>query len=91
MKIGARIHAVTGVATIVVLSSCAGPEASPPVITFEPYEFEADDGTIVENGGHNVYMQEPVISEIVLAFMRGEEVPERVTLSVPRFVVAPGG
>ena len=39
----------------------------------------------VENGGHNVYMQDPVISEIVIDYMRGEDVPATVTLAPPQF------
>ncbi|MEE8117794.1 MAG: alpha/beta hydrolase [Gemmatimonadales bacterium] len=42
---------------------------------------------IVENGGHNVFMQSPEISDIVLCFMRGEDVPTVVTLEPPTFLV----
>jgi pimeloyl-ACP methyl ester carboxylesterase len=45
---------------------------------------------IVENGGHNIFMQSPEISEIVLRFMRGEEVPPRVTLEPPTFPIPSG-
>jgi pimeloyl-ACP methyl ester carboxylesterase len=42
---------------------------------------------MVQNGGHNVFMQSPVISEIILRFMRGEDVPATVTLDAPVFLV----
>jgi pimeloyl-ACP methyl ester carboxylesterase len=41
---------------------------------------------IVENGGHNVFMQSPEISDVILRFMRGEEVPTTVTLALPKFL-----
>lgn len=44
----------------------------------------------VENGGHNVFMQSPEIAEIVLRFMRGEDVPTLVTLEPPTFLVLGG-
>lgn len=40
----------------------------------------------VHNGGHNVFMADPVITEIIAKFMRGQEVPEEVTLDAPKFV-----
>lgn len=40
---------------------------------------------IVENGGHNVFMQSPAISDVIVKFMRGETVPATVTLDPPKF------
>ncbi len=39
----------------------------------------------VVNGGHNVFMQDPQISAIILSYMRGEAVPTKVTLPLPDF------
>jgi len=41
---------------------------------------------IVENGGHNVFMQSPEITAIIQKFMRGEDVPAVVTLDLPSFL-----
>lgn len=41
---------------------------------------------VVENGGHNVFMQAPEISDIILRFMRGETIPKKVTLEPPKFL-----
>jgi pimeloyl-ACP methyl ester carboxylesterase len=62
------------------------PEAAAEILA----GFSRATQVVVENGGHNVYMQDPVISEIVLRFMRGEEVPARVTLPAPVFVLGGG-
>jgi len=59
------------------------PEAAAEILA----GFSRATQVVVENGGHNVYMQDPMISEIVLAFMRGEDVPDRVTLPAPTFVL----
>jgi pimeloyl-ACP methyl ester carboxylesterase len=40
---------------------------------------------MVTNGGHNVFMQDPKISEIILSYMRGQTVPTKVTLPLPDF------
>ncbi|MCH6257241.1 alpha/beta hydrolase [Puniceicoccaceae bacterium K14] len=49
-------------------------------------EFSNLTHVIVHNGGHNVYMQDPVISEVILNFMRGEEVATEVIVDVPSFL-----
>jgi pimeloyl-ACP methyl ester carboxylesterase len=40
---------------------------------------------IVENGGHNVFMQDPIVAETILSFMRGDEVPAKLALPAPSF------
>lgn len=41
---------------------------------------------IVENGGHNIFMQDPKIADLVLRFMRGENVETKVNLDMPKFL-----
>jgi pimeloyl-ACP methyl ester carboxylesterase len=40
---------------------------------------------LVVNGGHNILMQDPVIGEIIVSFMQGEEPPDEVTIAPPAF------
>ena len=39
----------------------------------------------IENAGHNLFMVMPEVTEAILAFMRGEEVPDRLVFELPPY------
>jgi pimeloyl-ACP methyl ester carboxylesterase len=39
----------------------------------------------VVNGGHNLLTRDPAVSELIVAFLRSEEVPETITVPAPTF------
>lgn len=70
--------------TLILTSALDGrtyPEAADEVIKGLPNAQKV----IVENGGRNVFMQSPKITEVIQTFMRGEQVPEMITLDTPKF------
>jgi pimeloyl-ACP methyl ester carboxylesterase len=75
----------TNVPTLVLTSTLDGrtyPEGSRQALRY----FSNLDLVTVHNGGHNVFMQDPAIGEIIQDFMRGLDVPSGVTLERPTFV-----
>jgi pimeloyl-ACP methyl ester carboxylesterase len=40
---------------------------------------------MVENAGHNLFMVMPEVTETILAFMRGEQVPDRLVFELPPY------
>ena len=75
----------TDTPTLVLTSTLDGrtyPEGARDALKY----FSNLDHVIVNNGGHNVFMQAPVISEIIMDYMRGEDVPNELTLNPPKFL-----
>jgi pimeloyl-ACP methyl ester carboxylesterase len=80
-----RAPVKTDVRTLILTSTLDG--RTYPAAAAEAIEgFSNATQVIVENGGHNVFMQSPEISDIILRFMRGEEVANTVTLELPKFL-----
>jgi len=79
-----RSPVTTDVATLILSSTLDG--RTYPKGAVEAISGPAIQTVIVENGGHNVFMQAPEISEIILQFMRGEDVSKKVTLAPPTFL-----
>jgi pimeloyl-ACP methyl ester carboxylesterase len=75
----------TDVSALILTGTLDGrtyPEAAAQVLD----GFSNATQVIVENGGHNVFMQSPEITDLILRFMRGEDVPSTVTLGPPAFL-----
>jgi pimeloyl-ACP methyl ester carboxylesterase len=82
---GFRTPVKTDVPALIFISTLDGrtyPEGAANALA----GFSNASEVIVENGGHNVFMQSPEISDIILQFMRGEDVPESVNLELPKFL-----
>jgi pimeloyl-ACP methyl ester carboxylesterase len=75
----------TSVRTLILTSTLDG-RTYPAAAAEATAGFTNVTQVIVENGGHNVFMQSPEISDVILRFMRGEEVPTTVTLELPKFL-----
>jgi len=82
---GFRKPVKTDVRTLILTSTLDG-RTYPAAATEAIEGFSNATQVIVENGGHNVFMQSPEISDIILRFMRGEAVPATVTLEPPKFL-----
>jgi hypothetical protein len=41
---------------------------------------------VVENGGHNIFEQDPAVAAAVVAFMKGEPVASALRLPPPQFL-----
>ncbi len=81
---GFRMPVKTDVPTLVLTGTLDGrtyPEGAAEALQ----GFSNVSRVIIENGGHNVFMQAPEITDIILRFMRGESVPEFVMLERPVF------
>ncbi len=79
-----RAPVKTSVPTLILSSTLDGrtyPDAAAEAISGPAVQM-----VVVENGGHNVFMQSPEISDLILRFMHGETVARKVTLALPKFL-----
>ncbi len=81
---GFRTQVTTDVPTLILTSTLDG--RTYPEGAIEAVSGPAIHRVIVENGGHNVFMQAPEISELIISYMRGEKTPDSVTLAPPKFL-----
>ncbi len=42
---------------------------------------------LVENGGHNIYVADPVMQDIVIDWLRDGQAPETLTFDAPQFMI----
>lgn len=79
-----RTTVTTNVPTLMLSSTLDG--RTYPKAVAEALQGPGIQTVIVNNGGHNVFMQAPEISEVIVNFMRGKDVPHEVTLELPEFL-----